>query len=274
MRGFVRFFGVLTILGPLVFSGPRGSSASEVKWIDLPVSTGGSVRALLGIPDGISKAPGVVYSHGTFVRRLGYDAAKAKGYDVADYVEALNKAGFVALAPIRDEGVLPDPFNARRGEVGRESKPSIKAGMEQGIASLQAAVAFLREHPTATGKVGGIGFSEGGLVTLWSLLRKLDTNAAVLMSPATFKKAGRLNMKNAAKSDGFANIKGPVLITLGEHDNPAILKGVKSRLIPKMKDEDVTLETRLTYPGDHSWFWKVQPEHFSDVRAFLIQHLN
>ncbi len=257
-----------------VFIVSPASSFAETKWIDLPVSTGGAVKALLGIPDGIVKAPGVVYSHGTLVRRMGYEAAKSKGYDVADYVEALNKAGYVALAPVRDEGVLPDPNNARKGSVGKEPRPSLLAGIEQGIASLRAAVTYLRKHPTATGKVGAIGFSEGGLVTLWSLLNGLDANAAVLMSPATIRKAGRLNMKNASESDGFSDIKAPVLITLGEDDNPPILKGVKRRLIPKMKDEGVSLQTQLAYPGDHSWFWQVQPDHFSDIQAFLDQHLN
>lgn len=228
---------------------------------------------MLGVPEGVSAAPGVVYSHGTFVRRMGYEAAKAKGYDVAAYVEALNKAGFVALAPVRSEGRLPDPGNARRGEVGKEPRPSLQAGIEQGIAAVEAAVEFLRGHPTATGKVGAIGFSEGGLATLWSLVQGLEVDAAVLMSPATIRKAGRLNMKNASESGGLSGIAGAVLITLGANDNPPILKGVGSRLIPTMRNAGVALETKTDYPGDHSWFWEVQPEHFSDVQAFLDRHL-
>lgn len=236
-------------------------SYAETKWIDLPVTTGGSVKALFGVPDGITKAPAVIYNHGTFVRRMGYDAARSNGYDVADYVKALNDAGYVALAPVRDEGVMA---NANGRDVMREDTPSIQAGIEQGIASLKAAVSFLRRHETSTGKVGCVGFSEGGLVTLWSLLRGLETDAAVLMSPATYKNARRLNMRNALSSQGYEDIKTPVMVTLGEDDN---------KPIPRMKKAGVSVETKPDYMGDHGWFWKVRKEHFSDVRSFLDQHL-
>lgn len=95
---------IVATLGFLGFCAATTPSHAETQWIDLPVATGGSVKALLGIPDGASKAPGVVYNHGSFVRRMGYNAAKAKGYDVADYVNALNAAGYVALALVCDSG--------------------------------------------------------------------------------------------------------------------------------------------------------------------------
>jgi len=256
--------GVLALGVVLLFAVTRSGHA-EQRWIDLPVSTGGNVKALLGIPDQVSKAPGVVYSHGTFVRRLGYESAKSRGYDIADYVAALNDAGYVALAPVRHEGILPDPDDPRPGEVGDESTSSIQAGIEQGIASVQAAVAYLRDHATASGKIGVLGFSEGGLVTIWSLLAGLDADAAVLMSPATFKKARRLNMKNALQSEKYGDIRSPVLITLGEDDNDPILRVVKGRLIPIMQQAGISLEAELDYPGDHCWFWRVRSQHFGDV---------
>ena len=269
MRGIVTFL-FITFLGWNFVTAP---AVAETKWIDLPVSTGGTVKALLGVPDGAAKAPGVVYSHGTFVRRMGYEAASAKGYDIADYVEALNAAGYAALAPVRDHARLPDPGNARRGEVGREPTPSLQAGIEQGIASLQAAVQFLRGHATASGKVGAMGFSEGGLVTIWTLLEGLQVDAAVLMSPATIKKARRLNMKNAMGAGGFGDIKAPLLVTVGEDDNDSIRRVVPNRLVPAMRDAGIKVEGKFDYPGDHGWFWRVQPEHFADVRAFLDGHL-
>lgn len=244
-----------------------------MEWITLSVSTGGSVKALLGIPDGTVKAPGVVYSHGTAVRRLGYEAAKAQGYDIADYVKALNKAGYVAVAPVRREGVLANPFNRKKGAVHDESTPSIQAGIKQGIASLQSAVAFLKRHPTATGKVGAIGFSEGGLVTTWSAIKGLAVDAIVLISPATIRSARRLNMNKAAGSNDIVNIRAPVLITLGVDDKASILKGIKQRLIPALKAGGVTLESKSAYPGDHSWFWRVREEHFPDVVSFLDKNL-
>lgn len=273
MKRLMTLPGVLTFIALLAVPYPDAARAGETTWIDLPVSTGGSVKALLGIPDGASKAPGVVYSHGTFVRRLGYEAAKAKGYDIAEYVAALNAAGYVALAPVRDQGALPDPFNVRPGAVGKESTPGIQAGIEQGIAALRAAVAFLRDHPTASGKVGAVGFSEGGLVTIWSLLDGLAADAAVLMSPATIKKARRLNMRNALRSGGFGAIKAPVLVTLGKDDNAPILRVVKGRLIPAMRDAGLSVEAKPDYPGDHGWFWRVRPRHFADMRAFLDKYL-
>lgn len=246
---------------------------AAMEWIDLPVSTGGSVKALLGVPDGVTNAPGVVYSHGSKVRRQGYEASKKGGYDVADWVEALNKAGYVAIAPVRDSGVLPNPLSARKGDVGNESSDSMIQGLEQGIASLQAATALLKAHPTATGKVGALGFSEGGLVTTWAAIRGLDADALVLMSPATIRSAKRLNMKNASEAIAPGSIAAPVLLTLGKRDNAAILKGIPGRLIPALQDAGVNLETKLDYPGDHSWFWRVRDQHFTDVRAFLDRYL-
>jgi len=246
---------------------------AELVWIDIPVSTGGSVKALLGVPENIGKAPGVVYSHGSAVRRLGYEGAKKQGYDIADYVAALNKAGYVALAPVRHEGVLPNPLNPPRGAVGNESTQSMQAGIKQGIASLQSAVSFLKAHSTTNGKVGAIGFSEGGLVTTWAAIKGLDADAIVLMSPATIKKAKRLNMKNASESKNLGDIKAPILITMGKNDNDAILKGIKGRLIPALQSAGVSLEKKLQYPANHSWFWKVRKKHFSDVLLFLDQHL-
>lgn len=255
-----------------VLLSPAAATAG-IEWIDLPVATGGSVKALLGLPDGVTKAPAVVYSHGTAVRRLGYDAAKAQGYDIADFVVALNNAGYVALAPVRNAGVLFDTSNLPKGAVQNESTPSIQAGIEQGVAALQAAVGFLRSHPTATGKLGAVGFSEGGLVTTWAAIGGLNVEAVVLMSPATIRDARRLNMKNAAQSESLAAITSPMLITLGADDNPSILKGVNRRLIPALNKAGVKLETRLDYPGDHKWFWRVREPHFADVLRFFDTHL-
>ncbi len=66
---------------------------AEVVWIKLPLAGGGTLNALLGVPDDSAKHPAVLYSHGTFVRRMGYDEARANGYDIRDYVDALVKAG-------------------------------------------------------------------------------------------------------------------------------------------------------------------------------------
>lgn len=242
-------------------------------WIDLPLPSGGTVKALLGVPDGVSKAAGVVYSHGTAVRRLGYQGAKKQGYDIADYVEALNAAGYVALAPVRDSGVLANPLNPRKGAVADETTPSMIKGLEQGIASLNAAVAYLKAHPTATGKVAALGFSEGGLVTTWTAMRGLEADALVLMSPATIRNAKRLNMKTASEDPALAAIKAPLLITLGKRDNAAILKGINGRLIPALKAAGATLTVKADYPGDHSWFWRVRRAHFDDVLDFIAPHL-
>lgn len=266
-----RFKLILSTIILLVWS--CVSAQAKTQWIDLPVSTGGSIKALLGIPQGVDKAPGVVYSHGSKVRRLGYEESKRQGYDVADWVEALNSAGYVAIAPVRAQGALPNPRNASRGDVGNETSESMIAGLKQGIASLQAATTFLKMHPTATGKVGALGFSEGGLVTTWSAIDGLEVDAFVLMSPATIRSAKHLNMKNAAQAVGPDSFKGPVMITLGKDDNSSILKGIPSRLIPAMQKAGVQLETKLGYPGDHSWFWKVRDAHFKDVRAFLDRYL-
>ena len=197
---------------------------AEVSWITLPLAGGGTLDAVLGVPEGAEKRPAVIYSHGTFVRRMGYDVAKMKGYDIEDYVEALVAAGYVALAPMRNVHSLSDPSSARPGEVMNQSKRQWIEAIEQGIASVTAGIQFLTAHERVSGPVGLVGFSEGGLVSLWASIEGAEAKALVLMSPATIRDAGPRNQKNAKSR--LAAVKAPMLVTAGANDNRSILKSV------------------------------------------------
>jgi len=245
---------------------------AKISWIDLPLAGGGTVKALLGVPEGTEKFPAVIYSHGMIVRRIGYDVAASNGYDVKDYVEALNKAGYIALAPIRDMARLANPHDFR-GKIDKMSNEEFAGGVRQGIAAIEAGATFLADHPRRTGKLGIMGFSEGGLATLWAAIREVDASAVILMSPATIRQAGKYSMKPATRPTRLKKIKGEVMITMGRNDGRSILKVVPKRLVPSFKKAGKTILVKSDYPGDHKWFYRVREEPWADITAFFARHL-
>lgn len=244
-----------------------------VEWIKLPLADGSTLDALLGVPDDAQQHPAVIYSHGTFVRRMTYEGARQDGYDIRDYVDALVEAGYIALAPVRDIHRLPGYASVGPGEVMDQTQQQWIEAIDQGIASIVAGVSFLSNHERSTGKTGLVGFSEGGLATLWSIVDGTHADAVVLMSPATIRDAGPRSLKAVKKSGRVSTINSPLFITVGEDDNRSIKKFVAKGLLKTLRENGQTFESRTDYPGDHKWFYKVRPEHWTDVRTFLDKYL-
>ncbi|MGA1870910.1 MAG: hypothetical protein ACMUJM_20430 [bacterium] len=67
----------------------------------IKAKSGDTITAIYSAPESKGKLPAIIYNHRTFVRKLGYSEAASRGYNVNDFVKALNKEGFVAIAPIR-----------------------------------------------------------------------------------------------------------------------------------------------------------------------------
>ncbi len=236
-----------------------GPVVAATDWVEIAVPNGPRIKALLGTPEGPGPFPAVIYSHGTRVRKSGYQGARDAGYDVAAFVDALAKANFVSLAPIRDH----------------DADARYQQAVDGGMAITRAAVAYLKSRPEVrTDRLGLVGFSEGGLVTLWTAMGRDDLAAVVLMSPATMRDAGPMQLREAAKRDRLASLAAPVMVTLGRDDNASIKKLLKRRLLPNLEAAGRLEESRTDYPGNHQWFWKPRDAYFPDIVAFLERTLD
>ncbi|NQU57372.1 MAG: dienelactone hydrolase family protein [Rhodospirillales bacterium] len=233
------------------------SAVAETSWVQFQVG-GDTVKALIALPSGQGPHAAVIYNHGSVVREKGYKSASARGYDPADYVQALADAGYVGLAPIREHLTSS---NYRTAVIG-------------GVETVKATIRYLKgRSEVKKTRIGAIGFSEGGLVTLWSAIEGAELSAIVLMSPATIQEAGDKQLKVAASTPHLARLTMPLLLTVGTNDNRSIRKVTERRLIPNMEKLGMEFTYKTDYPGDHKWFWKVRPDHFGDVIAFLAKHL-
>jgi carboxymethylenebutenolidase len=121
---------------------------------------------------------------------------------VADVARRLAKEGFVAFAP---DALHPKGGYPGNDDEGRALQGSMDRGkLEQDFI---AAARFLKAHPRCNGKLGAVGFCFGGYIV--NLLAAavpdvLDAGVAFYGTPAA---------KELRK-----NIKGPLLIQLGELD--------------------------------------------------------
>ncbi len=248
-----KFGAILCLIG--VFAAQP--VAAETTTIRIQVGSD-EVEALIALPKGPGPHAAIIYNHGMIVRVKGNDLASSRGYDTAGYVTALADAGYIGLAPIRDHLAAADFSKAING----------------GVQTVAAAIDYLKNRSDVdASRIGIIGFSEGGLVTLWSAIGNSDLKAVVLMSPATMNAAGDKRLEAALQKPLLQRLDMPVMLTVGSDDIGSIRTVTAEQLIPMMKNLGKPLTYRTDYPGDHKWFWKVRPNHFPDVKKFLSQHL-
>jgi dienelactone hydrolase len=230
------------LLGVLSAGFSAMAPAAEVERVEITLADGSSRKAFLGLPGGSGPFPGLVYQHGSVVREKGYSGAASRGYDLADFARAFAEKGFVTLAPLREA-----PEDCCNGD----------EALAEGMAASRAAARFLRGRKDVTGeRLCLTGFSEGGLVTLWSLIRRDDYAKAVVMSPATMtgnrSRADTLNAKRLTRSGRVKEIAEPMLFTVGDADPRNIRRSVR-RL------SRASGSRAITYEGDHRSFTTPRP---------------
>ncbi|MAE05388.1 MAG: dienelactone hydrolase family protein [Nitrospinota bacterium] len=252
MPNFKLFMALALITHFLSFS-----VQAETNWVGFQVGDD-DVKALIALPKGTGPHPAVIYNHGGIVREKGYSTATERGYDMIGYVEAIAEAGYVGFAPVREHLTNED----------------YEAAISGGVKIVKAAIGYLKRHNKVDpSRIGAIGFSEGGLVTLWSAIEGAGLKTVVLMSPATIRDAGKRQLKAAARRPNLQRLKMPVMLTVGTDDNRSIRRVTERRLTPNMNKLGKTFVRKSDYPGDHKWFWQVRKDHFSDVTAFLAKHM-
>jgi dienelactone hydrolase len=270
MKKFI-FFTMLLFMQVTFILELTGVVHAKIDSITLLVNPVDQVEAIYGVPEGEGKFTAIIYNHGTFVRRLGYSEAARRGYDVRDFVNSLVQNGFVALAPIRKIGRLK-LTRIEKADIMDESPDELTNALKEGIAITSSAIQFLKSQPIVReDKIGIIGFSEGGLITLWSSFEQQQLKAIVLMSPADIKKSSELCFREACKK--VEAIKAPVFLTLGKNDIPVIIENCLDLFIPRMKLLDKEIEYKIDYPERHIWFHKVREEYWNDIILFFIKKL-
>jgi dienelactone hydrolase len=264
-----RLIVVLAAVGALIWR--SGGVSAEVTWVTLETDRGERLKTLLGRPETATRpVPAVVYSHGSGVRLDGYDESGNKA-DVKGFVEALVALGYVALAPIRE--FERHSATIQRGRpVG--SGESWDAVIDGGLRTVAAARRFLEQQTYVDAKAMAlVGFSEGGNVSLWAMIRQPGFRAAALLAPAVISPAPTFNLGKASSVDELRKISAPLFIALTVNDEPPIARVVTQLLIPNLGKAGRDFRHNIGYAGEHRTFWRVQPEYWKDVAAFLAHHL-
>lgn len=239
----------------------------KIKRIKIQTSSGDPIDVIHGYPVTEGRHPAIIYNHGSSVRKFGYRDSVNRGYDVKDFVRALAKAGYVAVAPLRKHKRLPSRKGPPGDVVFKMPAEEWTDAVEEGLGAISASIGFLKKQPNvADDRIGIIGFSEGGLITIFSAFEHNDLRAVVLIAPAL----GRSPIyRYSTAIPRIDEIHSPVFLLLGRSDIPGIIDRCTKRFIPSMKRAGKEIETRIDYPGDHGWFHKVRAQYWNDIVRFL-----
>lgn len=190
-------------------------------------------------PQGQGPFPAVLYNHGG----LG----DAIGGDLEGTCQALADQGFLAHAEKRPETV------------------SLEGHLDEVLHALET----LRRNTDAdTDRIGIMGFSRGGLLTLQAAIeRPDDINAIVLFAPAPGKNALEKTLESVA------SITAPVRIyvaanDLYQADHVQLAKDVEVALSAAHKDVELIIYPEFGNDG-HELFFEVTDLYWLNVLAFL-----
>ncbi|MCB0338100.1 MAG: dienelactone hydrolase family protein [Bdellovibrionales bacterium] len=203
-----------------------------------PLTSDSKLSAFYITPNLKPPIPLIVYMHGLIVEQKGYQESASLGYDVRDFANAISKNGFAAYLPLRS----PEDNDIS----------SINSEIEK----------FLLSHSEIdSSSVALVGFSKGGAIAISMAMARPDVyKKLVLISPAISEaKCTSINEK----------FTGPILITIGTEDPSSIISGVSKCFKDKSSWKSGIAPIIKTFDGNHRSFWKVRPDHWKEVIAFI-----
>lgn len=224
--------------------------------VTIPALSGGSFSAYLAVPS-TQPSAGIVLIQ----EILGVNQNMRQTAD--DYA----KEGYLVLVPKRLEpGVQLDSEIKEQWTKGFELLKAFD--VDSGVKGLKASLAFLRQHPGSTGKVGTVGFCLGGKLAYFMATRT-DADANVSYYGVDLDK----NLAEATK------IQKPLLLHMGENDE-YVSPNAQASIQQELKDNP--LVTIYRYEGVSHGFSRTGSSAYRQAAAelardrtlaFLKQHL-
>ena len=155
----------------------------------------------------------------------------------------------------------------------------------EAVQDLEAAAAHLRGLPSATGKVGAIGFCSGGRHTLLFACSSNKVDAAIDCWGGFIHRATPDAETTAARPtavlDLVKNLHCPLFAVFGEEDqNPAV--ALEAELKQRAAAAGKTVTTRIYQDAGHAFLADYRPSYregpahelWTDVTAFFHNHLH
>ena len=197
-------------------------------------STTGDLSGVLCVPHGDAKAPGIVVLQEWWGINEQIQEAARRWAD----------AGFLAI--------VPDLYHGKLAKTADEAGRLMKA-LDFGVAvqEIGAAVAYLREHPRSTGKIGVSGYCMGGALAFATAVNVRGLAAVV----PYYGLPGDLD---------WSKIDAPVQAHFATHDDWATVAGAQ-----KIKDAvKVPMELHV-YDAQHAFCNERRPEVYNADAAKL-----
>jgi carboxymethylenebutenolidase len=195
--------------------------------VNIPSPTG-SLSAVLMLPKGEAKAPGVVVLQEWWGVNSQLEAIAQKWADL----------GFVAI--------VPDLYHGKVVPIGKsdEASAAMKAlDFGKAVQEIGATVAFLKSHERSTGNVAVTGYCMGGALTLATAVNVRGLSAAV----AYYGLPGDLE---------WSKVDAPVQAHFAKHDDWATVAGAE-----KVKAGVASMELHV-YDAQHAFCNDQRPEVF------------
>ena len=204
-------------------------------------------------PNGMETTPALLYNHGGM--------GESVGGDLLGTCRSLAENGYLTRAEKREETIT----------------------LEGHLDEVLSALDKLKKHEKAdTNRIGVIGFSRGGLLSLQAAIVDDDIGALILLAPATG------NGLLYELFDSFNSINSSVLIQISENDNsPDNLLDASYSVYDAMMQNSIDVEL-IEYPpydsnengiidendDGHQLFFTVQNPYWNDLIEFIDEKLS
>jgi carboxymethylenebutenolidase len=236
------------------------------EWVDIKMPSGPALKSFVVYPERTDKAPVVLVIHDIF--GMG-DWARAVG-------DSLAKEGFIAIVPDLLSGKGPNGGGTE--ELGQGVGQAIRTLTPDDVnVRLNAAMAYGKSLPAASGKTAVIGFCWGGSGSFNYAVAQPDLSAAVVYYGTA--PAKNVDGKQVVDADLLAKIKAPVVGFYGGND--ARVTSTVEPTAAEMKKLGKTYDPHVMEGAGHG-FLKGQAQNEANAKAaadawpltiaFLKQH--